>query len=117
MKKSIYILLFALTAFLSVGCKEKVQGDELMEKPRHSLKEYSELIGRDTRDIKEMSKGVKTAPAKEEKRFEVVSYCRGWGEHYKFVVVRDNKTGVNYLCSDGGLCVLVDADGKPLVTK
>ena len=43
----------------------------------------------------------------------------GMSENYMAVYV-DRKTGVNYLFSSygnaGGLCVLVDRDGKPIVT-
>lgn len=43
----------------------------------------------------------------------------GMSENYMAIYV-DRKTGVNYLFSScgnaGGLCVLVDRDGKPIVT-
>ena len=51
------------------------------------------------------------------KRFEKV-YSQGAGNIKIFV---DKQTGVNYLfCNDGyagGLTVLVDKDGKPIVTS
>lgn len=44
-------------------------------------------------------------------------YSRGWGSNEIWV---DRQTGVNYLFHAsgyaGGLCVLVDKDGKPVVT-
>lgn len=50
-------------------------------------------------------------------RFETV-YQQGTFTHYKIFV--DKETGVNYLFasegSGGGLSVLVDKDGKPVVT-
>lgn len=53
-----------------------------------------------------------------DKRFEVVE-SEGFTKGL-FVIV-DNKTGVNYLLAKfgvaGGLCPLIDKDGKPLVTK
>lgn len=43
----------------------------------------------------------------------------GMNENYMAIYV-DRKTGVNYLFTQngyaGGLCVLVDRDGKPIVT-
>lgn len=55
---------------------------------------------------------------KKEKRFEVIS-TQGAIEGYKVIV--DTTTGVNYLYVGGGygggLTVLVDAEGKPIVTK
>lgn len=43
----------------------------------------------------------------------------GMNENYMAIYV-DRKTGVNYLFSScgnaGGLCVLVDRDGKPIVS-
>ncbi|KMT21801.1 DUF6440 family protein [Clostridium cylindrosporum] len=53
-----------------------------------------------------------------DKRFEVKS-SQGIMETYRVIV--DKKTGVNYLYvnsgTGGGLTVLVDAEGKPIVTK
>lgn len=43
----------------------------------------------------------------------------GMSENYMAIYV-DRKTGVNYLFSSygnaGGMCVLVDRDGKPIIT-
>ena len=54
-----------------------------------------------------------------EKRIEVVEEKIGFTEGYKIIV--DNKTGVNYLFyKEGygaGLTILVDKDGKPIITK
>ena len=39
------------------------------------------------------------------------------GYSRRLVILRDRETGVNYLYNgETGLCVLVDADGKPVVT-
>lgn len=55
---------------------------------------------------------------KSNKRFEV-SEIQGFVEHYEVIV--DNETGVNYLYisngTSGGLTVLLDADGRPIITK
>ncbi|GAA0127398.1 hypothetical protein UT300019_33020 [Clostridium sp. CTA-19] len=55
---------------------------------------------------------------KQEKRFEVVS-TQGNIESYRIIV--DKETGVNYLYisngTSGGLTVLVDSEGKPIITK
>lgn len=52
------------------------------------------------------------------KRFEVV-YSQGAMQAYEIVV--DKETGVNYLYisngTSGGLTVLRDSDGKPVITK
>lgn len=52
------------------------------------------------------------------KRFEVIS-AEGMIEAYKIIV--DKKTGVNYLYvsngTSGGLTVLVDSEGNPIVTE
>ncbi|AKA67273.1 DUF6440 family protein [Clostridium scatologenes] len=52
------------------------------------------------------------------KRFEVV-YSEGNLEGNK--IIRDKQTGVNYLFSfagyAGGLTVLLDENGKPVITK
>ncbi len=54
----------------------------------------------------------------ENKRFEVTSHQ---GTIKRVEVLVDKETGVNYLfCADGnagGLTVMVDAEGKPIVTK
>ena len=55
-----------------------------------------------------------------EKRFEVA--CQeGNGFSYLRVILVDKETGVNYLFVQsgyaGGLTPLLDADGKPVVTK
>ena len=56
----------------------------------------------------------------EDKRFEVVSQD-GSGFSYLRVILVDKETGVNYLFVQsgyaGGLTPLLDADGKPVVTK
>lgn len=57
-----------------------------------------------------------------EKRFETIieegTSLTGSGKKY---IIRDNETGVNYLYVQngysGGLTPLLDADGKPYVTK
>lgn len=54
----------------------------------------------------------------DEKRF-VRTYTQGfWGRAMEIWV--DRATGVNYLCTQnghsGGLTVLLDADGKPVIT-
>ncbi|MBA5850998.1 xylan 1,4-beta-xylosidase [Clostridium sp. cel8] len=52
------------------------------------------------------------------KRFETV-FTEGVMEGYRIIV--DRETGVNYLYvtngSSGGLTVLLDSDGKPVITK
>ena len=56
----------------------------------------------------------------EDKRFEVVSQD-GSGFSYLRVILVDKETGVNYLFVQsgyaGGLTPLLDADGKPVMTK
>lgn len=53
-----------------------------------------------------------------DKRFEILS-LQGNFESYRVIV--DKKTGVNYLYvsngSSGGLTVLLDSQGKPIITK
>jgi hypothetical protein len=39
------------------------------------------------------------------------------GEAYRNGVHVDSRTGVNYLITHTGVCVMVDAEGKPLVDK
>ena len=58
--------------------------------------------------------------AKKEDRFiKTVVDSGGMSDNYMAIYV-DRKTGVNYLFSAsgyaGGLCVLVDRDGKPIVS-
>ena len=58
--------------------------------------------------------------AKKEDRFiKTVVDSGGFSENYMAIYV-DKKTGVNYLFSSygnaGGMCVLVDRDGRPIVT-
>lgn len=54
----------------------------------------------------------------ESKRFEITETE---GSVKGFYVVVDKETGVNYLVAKfgtgGGICPLVDKDGKPIVTK
>lgn len=54
-----------------------------------------------------------------DKRFEVKTKEGGFSMEMKIIV--DKETGVNYLFVQegysGGLTVMVDADGKPIVTK
>lgn len=54
----------------------------------------------------------------ENKRFEVITHQ---GTIKRLEVLVDKETGVNYLfCADGyagGLTVMVDAEGRPIVTK
>ena len=56
----------------------------------------------------------------EDKRFEVVSQ-EGSGFSYLRTILVDKETGVNYLFVQSGyacgLTPLLDADGKPVVTK
>ena len=56
-----------------------------------------------------------------EKRFEVVETEGNGLTSISLRVIVDKETGVNYLFSHdgyaGGLTVMVDADGKPIVTK
>ncbi len=56
----------------------------------------------------------------EDKRFEVVSQ-EDSGFSYLRAILVDKETGVNYLFVQsgyaGGLTPLLDADGKPVVTK
>jgi len=58
------------------------------------------------------------AKAKKDRRFIVKASEGGWG--IGTTVLVDKKTGVNYLFAQGGyaggLTVLVDAMGKPIVT-
>ena len=58
--------------------------------------------------------------AKKEKRFIRTVVESGGLSGNNMSVYVDRKTGVNYLFSSsgyaGGLCVLVDRDGKPIVT-
>lgn len=53
-----------------------------------------------------------------EKRFEVIE---SEGSAKGIFVIVDKKTGVNYLLAKfgvaGGLCPLIDKDGKPIVTQ
>ena len=53
-----------------------------------------------------------------DKRFEVAS-SQGTFESYRVIV--DKETGVNYLYvsngTSGGLTVLLDSEGKPIITK
>ena len=56
---------------------------------------------------------------KEDRFVKTVVDGGGLSDNYMAIYV-DKKTGVNYLFSScgnaGGLCVLVDRDGKPIVT-
>ena len=56
---------------------------------------------------------------KEDRFVKTVVDSGGFSDNYMAIYV-DRKTGVNYLFSQygngGGLCVLVDRDGKPIVT-
>ncbi len=56
---------------------------------------------------------------KEDRFIKTVVDNGGFSDNYMAIYV-DRKTGVNYLFSSygnaGGLCVLVDAQGKPIVT-
>ena len=55
-----------------------------------------------------------------EDRFKKVLADGGGMTENRFEIYVDKKTGVNYLFSScgnaGGLCVLVDRDGKPIVS-
>lgn len=56
----------------------------------------------------------KTAEADEPKRMQIVEMSITPGVQ----IVIDTYTGVHYLkTSNGGVCVMVDAEGKPLVDK
>ena len=56
---------------------------------------------------------------KEDRFIKTVVDSGGFSENYMAIYV-DKKTGVNYLFSSygnaGGMCVLVDRDGRPIVT-
>ena len=56
---------------------------------------------------------------KEDRFKKILVDGRGFGENHMAIYV-DRKTGVNYLFSScgnaGGLCVLVDRDGRPIVS-
>ena len=56
---------------------------------------------------------------KEDRFIKTVVDNGGFSDNYMAIYV-DRKTGVNYLFTQngyaGGLCVLVDRDGKPIVT-
>lgn len=56
---------------------------------------------------------------KEDRFVKTVVDGGGFSDNYMAIYV-DKKTGVNYLFSScgnaGGLCVLVDRDGKPIVS-
>ncbi len=56
---------------------------------------------------------------KEDRFLKTVVDNGGFSDNYMAIYV-DRQTGVNYLFSSygnsGGLCVLVDRDGKPIVT-
>ena len=58
-------------------------------------------------------------PVKEDRFVKTVVDSGGMSENYMAIYV-DRQTGVNYLFTQsgyaGGLCVLVDRDGKPIVT-
>ena len=55
-----------------------------------------------------------------EDRFKKILVDGGGFSENTMQIYVDRKTGVNYLFSacgnDGGLCVLVDRDGKPIVS-
>jgi hypothetical protein len=55
---------------------------------------------------------------KEDKRFEAIS-TQGLLQSYNIII--DKETGVNYLYvsngTSGGLTVLLDSEGKPIITK
>ena len=56
---------------------------------------------------------------KEDRFIKTVVDNGGFSDNYMAIYV-DRKTGVNYLLTQngyaGGLCVLVDRDGKPIVS-
>ncbi|MEA5060147.1 MAG: hypothetical protein EOM66_02010 [Clostridia bacterium] len=56
---------------------------------------------------------------KEDNRFIRVHHENGWSGTNEIWV--DRQTGVNYLYHSGGysggLCVCIDADGKPIITR
>jgi len=55
---------------------------------------------------------------KQDKRFEIIS-TQGSIESYRVII--DKETGVNYLYvsngTSGGLTVLLNSEGKPIITK
>lgn len=59
--------------------------------------------------------------AKREDRFDVTVKDGNGFSGPEVSVIVDKKTGVNYLFSSygnaGGMCVLVDRDGRPIVTS
>lgn len=56
-----------------------------------------------------------------EDRFKKILVDGGGLRECQMEIYVDRKTGVNYLftcsCNAGGLCVLVDANGKPIVSS
>ena len=58
---------------------------------------------------------------KKEDRFKAILVDSGGFTENHMVIYVDKKTGVNYLFSAcgnaGGLCVLVDRDGKPIISS
>ena len=58
---------------------------------------------------------------KKEDRFKVILVDSGGFTEKHMAIYVDKKTGVNYLFSAcgnaGGLCVLVDRDGKPIISS
>lgn len=56
----------------------------------------------------------KTAEADEPKRMQITERNLAGGLN----IIVDTYTGVHYLCvANGGTCLMVDAEGKPLVDK
>ena len=58
--------------------------------------------------------------ARKEERFVKVLVDNGGFTENQMAIYVDRQTGVNYLFTQsgyaGGLCVLVDRDGKPIIT-
>ena len=69
--------------------------------------------------VTEIGKEKRKMAIKEDRFLKTVVDGGGMSDNYMAIYV-DRKTGVNYLFSQsgyaGGMCVLVDRDGKPIVT-
>lgn len=67
-----------------------------------------------------MDMHTKAAEANEPERIQQIS--EDIGEYGYIYIIEDKETGVQYMLWDGssystGVCVMVDADGKPLVSE
>lgn len=70
------------------------------------------------KEIKSLSKGMKMKLCMGSRRFEITETA---GSVKGFYVVVDRETGVNYLVAKfgtgGGICPLIDKDGKPIISE